>query len=291
MCVDSCVEVEEQNLDSSHEFLEDSKRIKVKGRLRSNIEFWRSIGASQFILDTISKGYIIPFLVSPQKANFKNNRSAMEHSNFVDSVITELIKTGSVIECLTPPTVVNPLSVAIQSSGKKRLILDLRYPNSFLKNCKVRFEGVQEMLTTLTDYPLNWMFSFDIKSGYHHIDIFPDDQQYLGFSWVRDGVVRYFKFTVLPFGLATGPYIFTKVMRPLVKHWRASACKIVVYLDDGMGAASSFSTCMSQACKVKSNLQSSGFVPNNDKCVWFPTQKLSWLGLDWDLKLKILSIP
>ena len=33
-----------------------------------------------------------------------------------------------------------------------------------------------------------------------------------------------------------GPYIFTKLMRPLLKHWRASVYKIVVYLGDGMGA-------------------------------------------------------
>ena len=28
--------------------------------------------------------------------------------------------------------------------------------------------------------------------------------------------MKYFKFVVLPFGLATGPYIFTKAMRPFV---------------------------------------------------------------------------
>ena len=102
---------------------------------------------------------------------------------------------------------VNPLSIAIQSSGKKRLILDLRYPNSFLKKCKVKFEGVQDMLTVLSNSPQQYLFSFDIKSGYHHIEIFPDDQQFLGFSWTDHGVVKYFKFIVLPFGLATGPYI------------------------------------------------------------------------------------
>lgn len=81
------------------------------------------------------------------------------------------------------------------------------------------------MLTFLSDCQQNWLFSFDIKSGYHHIEIFQDDQQFFGFSWMLKGVIKYFKFTVLPFGLATGPYIFTKVMRPLVKHWRIKAKK------------------------------------------------------------------
>ena len=28
-----------------------------------------------------------------------------------------------------------------------------------------------------------FVFSFDLKSGYHHIDIFPDHRKYLTFSW------------------------------------------------------------------------------------------------------------
>ena len=240
---------------------------------------------------------LIPFLVAilslfnyAAKACFKNNRLALEHPVFVNRAITELITAGSIVECFSPPTVVNPLSVAIQSSVKKRLILDLRYPNSFLKKCKVKFEGVQDMLTVLSGSPQQYLFSFDSKSSYHHIEIFPDDQQFLGFSWTDRGVVKYFKFTVLPFGLATGPYIFTKLMRPLVKRWRASACKIVVYLDDGMGASYSFSSCVHQA-RVKSDLINSGLVPNDEKCIWCPNQQLTWLGLDWNLQFQTLSIP
>ena len=153
----------------------------MKGRLRTHVTFWKSIGASEFLVDTISRGYIIPFLTTPPKACFKNNRSALAHPVFVNRAITKLITAGSIVECLSPPAVVNPLSVAIQSNGKKRLILHLRYPNSFLKKFKVKFEGVQDMLTVLSDSPQQYLFSFDIKSGYHHIEIFPDDQQFLGF--------------------------------------------------------------------------------------------------------------
>ena len=31
--------------------------------------------------------------------------------------------------------------------------------------------------------PKDYVFSFDLKSGYHHVDIFPEHWQYLGFSW------------------------------------------------------------------------------------------------------------
>ena len=42
-----------------------------------------------------------------------------------------------------------------------------------------------------------------------------------------DGVTKYFKFTVLPFGLSLGPYIFSKVMRPLVKYWRTRPLELL----------------------------------------------------------------
>ena len=135
---------------------------RCKRALRSYITFWRSIGASQFIIDKISRGYVIPFLTTPPAAQFNNHKSALEHKEFVNSAIMDLIKSGFIVGCPLPPTVVNPLSVATQSSGKKRLILDLRYPNSFLTKCKLKFEGVNGMLTILPDQPQYFAFLFDI---------------------------------------------------------------------------------------------------------------------------------
>ena len=70
------------------------------------------------------------------------------------------------------------------------------------------------MLYSFVECSQNWLFSLNIKSGYHHIDIFPPDQEFSCFSWSKDEVIRFYKFTVLPFGIPTGPYIFTKVLRP-----------------------------------------------------------------------------
>ena len=43
-----------------------------------------------------------------------------------------------------------------------------------------------------------------------------------------------FVFTVLPFGLSTACYCFTKLMRPLVRFWRSRGLKAILYLDDGV---------------------------------------------------------
>ena len=66
----------------------------------------------------------------------------------------------------------------------------------------------------------DWFVKFDLN-GYHHVDIAADHRKVLGFCFPVMGTVRVFVFASLPFGLATAAYIFTKLLRPLVKHWRA----------------------------------------------------------------------
>ena len=72
----------------------------------------------------------------------------------------------------------------------------------------------------------DYMFSFDLKSGYHHVDIAKEHWKYLGFSWES----RFYVFTVLPFGLSSACYIFTKLVRPLVRYWRERGLRVIVYL-------------------------------------------------------------
>lgn len=61
------------------------------------------------------------------------------------------------------------LAVLTQSSGNKMLILDLRHVNHFI------WKG-------------DYLFSLDVKSGYPHIEIFPNHQTsgfLLGLFWYR----------------------------------------------------------------------------------------------------------
>ena len=110
----------------------------VKGRLSQHRDAWKEMGASQFVLDTISQGYEIPFFETPPVASFRNNRSALQHKAFVSDSIQKLLKTGRIVKTINP-TVVNPLTVCV-SGDKKRLILDLRYVNAYIWKEHVKFE-------------------------------------------------------------------------------------------------------------------------------------------------------
>ena len=69
---------------------------------------------------------------------------ALDHPEFVNEAILELLHSSRAMELNRPPDVVNPLSVSIQLNGKKRLILDLRYVNNFLIKHRVKYEEWKE---------------------------------------------------------------------------------------------------------------------------------------------------
>ena len=167
------------------------------------------------------------FFYLPGSYFIPNRSSFFKFKDFVNEAISELIDRGCVIDI--PPLFINPLRVVQQSSGKGRLILDLSYLNKFVWKQSVRYEGIRTVFDLFQSGCL--FFTFDLKSGYHHVEIFPDHRQYLGFSWRFDSVVQYFVFMVLPFGLSSAPYTFIKLVHALVGYWRGLGRRVVTFLD------------------------------------------------------------
>ena len=112
----------------------------------------------------------------------------------------------------------------------------------------------------------NFMCTFDLISGYHHVDVHPKSQTYLGFEWKGSHYV----FTVLPFGLATACYVFTKLLRPVVKYLRAKGVRVVVYIDDGIAVGDGFDQTAAISELIRSTLHKAGFVLNEEKSVLMP---------------------
>lgn len=120
--------------------------------------------------------------------------------------------SGALIEVnATDLLVCNPLCVAIKSSGKHRLIVDLHYFNQHLRSYKFKYESIRTAADLFQQG--DWLH-FDYTSGYHHVEIFPEHTKFLSCSWVVNGSPKNVKFTVLPFCLSVGPFIFTKIRKP-----------------------------------------------------------------------------
>ena len=106
---------------ASADYQDDTPIVKVKGNLNPNVAYSKHLGAFRLIRDTIVYGYTIPFIYNPPSAHFTNNRSAIVYGDFVAQAISNILATGSVVECDSAPIVLNPLSVSVQSKCKKGL--------------------------------------------------------------------------------------------------------------------------------------------------------------------------
>ena len=263
--------------------LEPVSPVQVKGRRKQDIAYWKDIGASKWVLSVIENGYHLPFISLPARRSFRNHLSFVQNQEFVCQELKKLLASGAVVEVRQEDVlVVNPLGVVKNASGKSRLILNLRYVNNHLRSCKFKYEGIPAASELFQKD--DWVFTFDYKSGYHHLDIFAGHTTFLGCSFQLDGKLRYFKFTVLPFGLATRPYEFTKIQKALVKHWRSRGFPIFTYLDDGAGGEHGFAEACSISESVRKDVRSSGFVANKEKSIWMTSQYVELLGFIMDLK-------
>ena len=81
----------------------------------------------------------------------------------------------------------------------------------------------------------DWLTKLDLKDAYLTVPVHPGYQKYLKFHWQG----QQWQFTVLPFGLNSAPYIFTKLMKPVVATLRKLGIRVVLYLDDMLLMANS----------------------------------------------------
>lgn len=85
--------------------------------------------------------------------------------------------------------------------------------------------------------------------------MFNDHRESLGFSLEIDRKTHYYVFNILPFGISTAGYIFTKVLREPVKYLRAKGIKIISFLDVGIRAKFSFERAKSVSTYVKQHFK------------------------------------
>jgi hypothetical protein len=126
--------------------------------------------------------------------------------------------------------------------------------------------------------PGDWASSVDLSDTYFHIGIHPGDRKWMRFVWQGQA----FQFRVLPFSLSLSPWIFTMVVRFLVKVARARGIRIFTYLDDWLILASSSQVCRDHTMFVISLARELGFVVNLEKLKLIPSRTFTFLGMTLD---------
>ncbi len=155
-----------------------------------------------------------------------NDQSANDNAAFVDGWLKELLSCGGCEESKSRPRVVSPLKVIPKKNGKMRMIINLRHVNKYLITPKFKFETLKDLASLTRGHDV--AFSLDLANGYYNQLMGKAAFPFLGFQWRG----RYYVFKVLPFGLSTAPWCFTKLMRQVVGALRAVGIRLIHYIDD-----------------------------------------------------------
>lgn len=113
-----------------------------------------------------------------------------------------------------------------------------------------------------------------LKNAYFLISVDPTFRKFLRFRWGAD----LYEISCLPFGLACAPYIFTKIIKPVIDNLRSQGIPCVNYLDDFLIFGSSHKICENNVKYALELLRYLGFEINFEKSSLQPSNILKFLG-------------
>ena len=199
----------------------------------------------------------------------------------------QLLLAKQAIEPVLPPLTpgfYSHLFVVPKANGNFRPIIDLSRLNQFLKIPSFFMESVFTIQKALEGSL--WAVTLDLSDAYFHVPIHHKARHLLRFS-VNHQV---FQFKVLPFGLASAPFVFTWILRPFLGHLRKQGIQIHAYLDDWIIHHSDKNTLLQHLHMTLSLASQLGFKVNLGKSKLILSQDLTYLGVCFRLDLQ-LAMP
>ena len=205
--------------------------FELGGRIRFFKSFWKSLTADKFILDTLD-GLKLDFVdndMSIQKKFPHIIRMNPDEIEFVNEKIKAMIenKTIRIVNALdTRPGWVSNIFLRPKKDKGYRMILNLKPLNKRLKYIHFKMDTINDVIKMISPHMV--MASIDLAEAYFHLPIFEDHIPFMRFKW---NVVMY-EYCALPNGLCSGPRIFTKLTKAIMKYLRQKLVRILIYIDD-----------------------------------------------------------
>lgn len=258
------------------------------GNLRHFLLPWRTICSDPFVLEGV-QGYRIPFhstpfqIISPPEPTFSKLGGG---GAVLRGEIDRLTGMGAIEACVpSAGQFISSYFLVDKANGKKRFILNLKRLKKFLKPPHFKLEDIRTVMKLLSQGA--FMFKIDLKDAYFLIPVHQEDRKFHRVSFQGE----LFQFTCLPFGLATFPYVFTKVMKPVMGYLRSRGLISSIYLDDILCIASSADECEANARQTIELLSSLGFIVNKEKSSVSPSMRCEYLGFTVDSMSFALEVP
>ncbi|GBG87654.1 hypothetical protein CBR_g45807 [Chara braunii] len=162
-----------------------------------------------------------------------------------------------------------PVLFVPKREGELRMSIDYRGLNAITVKNVEPLPIIDDLLDRVQG--CKYFSKIDLKSGYHQIEVHPDDQYKTAFR-TRYG---HYEFIVMPFGLTNAPATFQRCINDLFRPWLDKF--VVVYLDDILVFSKTLREHQGHLRQVLGKLREANFKINAKKCEWAKTQVL-YLG-------------
>ncbi len=242
--------------------------------------------SDQLILNLV-RGYEIPFKSIPLQIVEPNIPSYSEaDKKLIDESIKKLLKTGAIFLSENEPgQFLSTIFTVPKPDGTSRPILNLKMLNLNLDSPHFKMETIKTTLELVAQKC--FMAVIDLKDAYHAIPIGEKSRKFLKFKWKGN----LYEYQCLPFGLSLAPFLYTKLMKPIVAKLRSQGILLISYLDDMLVFGNSFDECKKAVETVKRLLKKVGFTINVEKSQLVPCQRVKYLGFIIDSINMTIELP
>ena len=211
----------------SYQFVNHS--LQVGERLTRSLPFWELIHTDVWVLDVLRRGYKPLFLTNPLLTTSPKWFTVSHKKDpFLQKEIDDLFLKGTIepVHNVTSPGFYTKIFLVPKKNGKLRPVIDLSPLNKFLVVPTFKMLTTRHLSRVLTHQ--GHAASLDLKDAYLHVPIRKSFRKYLRFAYRG----RVCQFKSLPFGIATAPYVFTRIMSQLTRFLQPFTIPLHQFIDD-----------------------------------------------------------
>ena len=180
---------------------------------------------------------------------------------------------------------VSPVFVVPKAGGQRHLVINFKALNYYVIVPHFKMESIRTVQYLIQKD--DWLTKLNLKDAYLSVPVNPCYQKCLKFCWLD----QLWQFTVLPFGLNCAPYIFTKLMKPIVVTLRRLGIWMILNLDDMILMANSQEKAREHLQCAANLLTSLRFMLKLDKSVISLSQHIEFLGFDLNSNTMMIFLP
>ena len=206
----------------------------------------------------------------------------LKHREWVQKELETLERAGVIVRSISPwasPIVVVPKKTEPGEPPRRRLCVDYRVINSLLPEVQKAHSKAKGVLTLVPLPQIDHIYArlrgshifstFDLRSGYHHMELSPEARAKSAFVTPLDK----FEFTRCPFGLSQAPAYFQRLMNQVIKGLPFA----FVYLDDVLIHSPDIETHLKHIRILFQRLREADLKLKDSKCNYFKTH-VQYLG-------------